>query len=199
MAAQRNSFAPHAIETPVAWVQSGKIALPEIRRPFVRDATKCPQSSGFPPSGVSGELPADRRARSVGAAQGRLQVVGQTYAYRRPAAGDCADGRPVRAKGRGLLRGRCNRIAYFVLAQSEIDIAIGGNPPERDFAELAGSCNSGARKYGGLADMVRMRATLHRSGVPGSLPDSDVPDYGQFPGQRRVRMARETRTNFGGF
>ena len=86
----------------------------------------------------------------------------------------------------------------FVLAQSEIDIAIGGNPPERDFAELAEQCNGGARKYGGITDMEQMRDNLRRSCVPGSLLDGDVADYDEFLEQRRVRMAQKIQTYFGG-
>lgn len=37
MATQRYSVAPHAIETLLAWVKTGEIAIPEIQRPFVWD------------------------------------------------------------------------------------------------------------------------------------------------------------------
>jgi hypothetical protein len=40
MATQRYSVTPHPIETLLTWVKSGKIAIPEIQRPFVRDAAK---------------------------------------------------------------------------------------------------------------------------------------------------------------
>ncbi|MCS6939921.1 MAG: DUF262 domain-containing protein [Roseiflexaceae bacterium] len=40
MATQRYSVTPHPIETLLAWVKSGEIAIPEIQRPFVWDATK---------------------------------------------------------------------------------------------------------------------------------------------------------------
>ena len=40
MATQRYSVAPHLIETLLTWVKSGEIAIPEIQRPFVWDATK---------------------------------------------------------------------------------------------------------------------------------------------------------------
>ena len=40
MSTQRYSVAPHAIETLLAWVRSGEIAIPEIQRPFVWDATR---------------------------------------------------------------------------------------------------------------------------------------------------------------
>jgi len=37
---QRYSVTPHPIETLLTWVKSGEIAIPEIQRPFVWDATK---------------------------------------------------------------------------------------------------------------------------------------------------------------
>jgi hypothetical protein len=40
MATQRYSVTPHSIETLLTWVKSGEIAIPEIQRPFVWDATK---------------------------------------------------------------------------------------------------------------------------------------------------------------
>ena len=40
MATQRYSVTSHPIETLLTWVKSGEIAIPEIQRPFVWDATK---------------------------------------------------------------------------------------------------------------------------------------------------------------
>src|SRR5437867_11956846 len=40
MSTQRYSVTPHAIETLLTWVKSGEIAIPEIQRPFVWEATK---------------------------------------------------------------------------------------------------------------------------------------------------------------
>lgn len=40
MSAQRYSVNQHLIETLLSWVKSGEIAIPEIQRPFVWDATK---------------------------------------------------------------------------------------------------------------------------------------------------------------
>ena len=40
MATQRYSVTPHPVETLLTWVKSGEIAIPEIQRPFVWDATK---------------------------------------------------------------------------------------------------------------------------------------------------------------
>ena len=38
--AQRYSVTPHPIESLLTWVKSGEIAIPEIQRPFVWEATK---------------------------------------------------------------------------------------------------------------------------------------------------------------
>jgi hypothetical protein len=40
MSTQRYSVTPHPIETLLTWVKSGEIAIPEIQRPFVWDASK---------------------------------------------------------------------------------------------------------------------------------------------------------------
>src|SRR5438477_3599161 len=40
MATQRYTVTPQPIETLLTWVKSGEIAIPEIQRPFVWDATK---------------------------------------------------------------------------------------------------------------------------------------------------------------
>lgn len=40
MATQRYSVTPHPVETLLTWVKSGEVAIPEIQRPFVWDATK---------------------------------------------------------------------------------------------------------------------------------------------------------------
>lgn len=40
MSTQRYSVTPHPIETLLVWVKSGEIAIPEIQRPFVWDATQ---------------------------------------------------------------------------------------------------------------------------------------------------------------
>lgn len=40
MSTQRYSVTPHSIETILSWVKSGEVAIPEIQRPFVWEATK---------------------------------------------------------------------------------------------------------------------------------------------------------------
>ncbi|CUA90372.1 Protein of unknown function DUF262 [Chelatococcus sambhunathii] len=101
-------------------------------------------------------------------------------------------------KKQGMARGRYNQIANFVLAQSEINIGIGDRPPEVYFAELAGQCNGGAKKYGGITDMAEMRANLRMSCLPETLLDGEIPDFGDFLEARRKLMAAKIKTYFEG-
>jgi len=55
MPTQRYSVAPHPIDTLLTWVKSGEIAIPEIQRPFVWDAT-----AEQPPHGLSTRVDACR-------------------------------------------------------------------------------------------------------------------------------------------
>ena len=96
----------------------------------------------------------------------------------------------------GLSRGRYNQIANFVLAQSEINIAIGDKPPEKYFKELAEQANGGKKKYGGIADEADLRANLRASCIPESLLDGAIPDYDDFLEERRKLMAIKIKTWF---
>jgi hypothetical protein len=99
-------------------------------------------------------------------------------------------------KAQGLSRGRYNQIANFVLAQSEINIAIGDKPPERYFKELAEQCDGGKKKYGGITDLEDLRTSLRMSCLPESLLDGEIPDYDDFLEQRRKLMSLKIKTWF---
>lgn len=99
-------------------------------------------------------------------------------------------------KAEGLSRGRYNQIANFVLAQSEINITIGGKPPETYFKELADQCSGGPKKYGNITDAAAMRANLRMSCVPESLLDGEIPDYDDFLEERRNLMALKIKSWF---
>jgi hypothetical protein len=99
-------------------------------------------------------------------------------------------------KGQGLSRGRYNQIANFVLAQSEINIAVGDKPPQKYFRELAEQCNGGKKKYGGITKETELRANLRANCVPEALLDGDIPDYDDFLEERRRLMALKIRTWF---
>ncbi|MCG3201470.1 MAG: hypothetical protein NFCOHLIN_01340 [Gammaproteobacteria bacterium] len=99
-------------------------------------------------------------------------------------------------KSQGLARGRYNQIANFVLAQSEINIAIGDKPPEKYFAELAEQVNGGKKKYGGITDAEDLRANLRESCIPEAMLDGAIPDYDGFLEERRKLMALKIKTWF---
>lgn len=92
-------------------------------------------------------------------------------------------------KAQGLSRGRYNQIANFVLAQSEINIAIGEKSPEKYFRELLDQCNGGKKKYGGIIDRKALRANLAMHCIPSSAIDGDVPEFDEFLEDRRKLMA----------
>lgn len=99
-------------------------------------------------------------------------------------------------KKQGLARGKYNQIANFVLAQSEINIAIGDKAPEAYFKDLAQQCAGGAKKYGGITDLAEMRANLRMSCLPESLLDGEVPAYDDFLEARRKLMALKIKQWF---
>ncbi len=99
-------------------------------------------------------------------------------------------------KSQGLSRGRYNQIANFVLAQSEINIAIGKKPPEKYFQELADQCHGGERKYGGINSEDDLRANLKMSCLPGSMLEGVIPTYDDFLDERRKLMALKIKTWF---
>lgn len=99
-------------------------------------------------------------------------------------------------KKQGLARGRYNQIANFVLAQSEINIAIGEKSPQAYFAELAEQCGGGKKKYGGITDAKELRANLRMNCLPESLLDGQVPSYDEFLEERRKLMALKIKAWF---
>lgn len=99
-------------------------------------------------------------------------------------------------KAQGLSRGRYNQIANFVLAQSEINIAIGKKAPEKYFAELAEQCDGGKKKYGGITNAAELRANLQMSCLPESFLEGEIPNYDDFLEERRKLMAQKIKTWF---
>lgn len=99
-------------------------------------------------------------------------------------------------KKAGLSRGRYNQIGNFVLAQSEINIAIGDRAPEEYFKELAGQCNGDRKRYGGITDLDELRRNLQMNALPVSLLDGAIPSYDDFLEERRKLMAQKLKTYF---
>ena len=96
-------------------------------------------------------------------------------------------------KSQGLSKGRYNQIGNFVLAQSEINIAIGDKAPEKYFAELTEQCDGGKKKYGGITELEDMRANLRMHSLPETLLDGNIPTYDDFLEERRRLMAQKIK------
>ncbi|MCP9883358.1 DUF262 domain-containing protein [Cyanobium sp. Alchichica 3B3-8F6] len=93
----------------------------------------------------------------------------------------------------GLTRSSYNQIANFVMAQSEINIAIGDKAPELYFAELREQANGGSKRYGGITDPEEMRMNLEANCIPGWLLELGELDYQDFLVERRKLMAEKIR------
>lgn len=99
-------------------------------------------------------------------------------------------------KGQGVSRNRYNQVANFVLAQSEINIAIGCKAPEVYFRELNEQCAGGSKNYGGITDAEEMKANFRMNCIPETMMDGQVPEYEDFLDQRRKLMALKIKTWF---
>jgi len=99
-------------------------------------------------------------------------------------------------KKQGLSRGRYNQIANFVLAQSEINIAIGDKTPEQYFGELAEQCAGGQKRYGGITDAAELHANLRMHCLPDSMLTGVIPEYDDFLENRRKLMALKIKIWF---
>ncbi|CAM3536939.1 DUF262 domain-containing protein [Hydrogenibacillus schlegelii] len=89
----------------------------------------------------------------------------------------------------GLSRSRYNQIANFVMAQSEINIAIGDKPPEVYFREILEQVNGGPKRYGGITDPDTLRQNFEENCLPVSMLNGEVPDFETFLTERRRLMA----------
>ena len=98
-------------------------------------------------------------------------------------------------KEQGFPRGRYNQIANFMLAQSEINIAIKDKRPEQYFREVADQCNGGTKKYGGITSADDLRTNLRVHCLPESMLHGKIPAYDDFLEERRKLMAQ--RIKFG--
>ena len=99
-------------------------------------------------------------------------------------------------KKAGKGRGEYNQIGNFVLAQSEINIAIGDKPPEKYFGELAEQCAGGKKKYGGITDLADLRANLRMHCLPEALLHGAILAYDDFLNERRQLMATKIKRWF---
>jgi hypothetical protein len=100
-------------------------------------------------------------------------------------------------KKHGLNRGQYNQIANYVVAQSEINIAIGNKEPQVYFGQLEEQCNGGPKRYGNIADPDELRANLRLHCIPEEAATMTVNEYSAFLDARRRLMAKKIKSYFG--
>ncbi|WP_371323896.1 DUF262 domain-containing protein [Dechloromonas sp. ZY10] len=99
-------------------------------------------------------------------------------------------------KGLGFSASTYNQIANYVVAQSEINIAISATAPGVYFAALAEQCKGGVLKYGGISDEQTMRENLRMNCIPESMLDGEIKDFSDFLEERRKLMALKVKAWF---
>lgn len=95
-----------------------------------------------------------------------------------------------------LSRGQYNQIANYVVAQSEINIAIGNKEPRVYFAELFEQCNGGRKKYGNICDIVKLKKNLKMNCIPEGIENMTIDNYSDFLAKRRSLMAQKIKEYF---
>ncbi|MEH8145656.1 MULTISPECIES: GmrSD restriction endonuclease domain-containing protein [Aeromonas] len=99
-------------------------------------------------------------------------------------------------KGLGFSPSSYNQIANYVVAQSEINIAISSKAPDIYFRELSEQCNKGEMKYGGITDQQTMRNNFRMNCIPESMLDGEIKDFNAFLEERRKLMALKIKEWF---
>ena len=93
-------------------------------------------------------------------------------------------------------RGMYNQIGNYVMAQSEINIAIGDKEPEKYFSELKKQCETQAAKYGAIIDIEQLKENLKDNCIPITLLYGTSVTYEDFLKERRFLMANKIRNYF---
>jgi len=99
-------------------------------------------------------------------------------------------------KKNGFNKADYNQIANYVMAQSEINIAIGSKPPKEYFKELFEQCNGGKLKYGGINKFDELKNNMVMNCIPENIADMDAIRYKDFLEERRKLMSLKIKEYF---
>ena len=99
-------------------------------------------------------------------------------------------------KKNGLPRSQYNQIANYVVAQSEINIAIGNKEPGVYIAETIEQCRGGAKRYGNITNLDELQANFCMNCIPEGTESMRIDGYAHFLSERRKLMAQKIRTYF---
>jgi hypothetical protein len=97
-----------------------------------------------------------------------------------------------------MTRGQYNQIANYVVAQSEINIAIGKKEPSVYIAQVVDQCNGGKKRYGNITDLDELRDNFRMNCIPKGVEKMGFEDYPLFLDTRRKLMAQKIKKYFEG-
>lgn len=89
-----------------------------------------------------------------------------------------------------------NQLANLVVAQTEINIAIGKRAPEVYFTELMKQVSGGKKYYGGITDLIALKENLEMHCIPLDMLNGKKLSYEEFLEERRKLMAQKIRRWF---
>jgi hypothetical protein len=99
-------------------------------------------------------------------------------------------------KKAGLSRGQYNQVANYVLAQTEINLAIGNKEPSVYFAQLREQCTGGKKRYGNITEPAELGENFRMNCIPDGIENMTLDDYPTFLAERRKLMAQKIKTYF---
>ncbi len=99
-------------------------------------------------------------------------------------------------KKAGMSRGQYNQIANYVVAQSEINIAISNKEPSKYMQQVLEQCSGGELAYGNITDLEALRENLRMNCIPEGLEHMSIENYSDFLSERRYLMAQRIRLYF---
>lgn len=95
-----------------------------------------------------------------------------------------------------LPRSQYNQIGNYVIAQTEINIAIGNKEPQVYFGQMWEQCNGGSKLYGNITNSEELRENLRMNCIPEGIEHMTVSDYPEFLEARRKLMAHKIKAYF---
>lgn len=85
-----------------------------------------------------------------------------------------------------------------MVAQSEINIAIGNKEPQTYFTQLLEQCKGKSKRYGNITNPDELSENLRMNAIPDGLERMTADDYPGFLNARRILMAQKIKTYFEG-
>lgn len=99
-------------------------------------------------------------------------------------------------KKHGKDKGQYNQIANYVVAQSEINIAIGNKEPAIYMSEVYDQVSGGMKRYGNITDPDELAENLWMNCIPDGIEQMTVADYPTFLAARRQLIAQRIKAYF---